>query len=84
MGAATFAPGVSPHTWQAAACAGSSIGRKGMLVAARTLSLGAIELFAKPEEVSSARAAFDKKLAGRHWVTHIDPTSKPPLDYAVK
>ena len=38
--AATFVPGVGAHTWQAAACAGSSIGRKGMVVAARTLALG--------------------------------------------
>jgi aminobenzoyl-glutamate utilization protein B len=82
--AATFAPGVSAHTWQAAACAGSSIGRKGMLVAARTLALGAAELFDKPEEVAAAHVAFEKRLAGRSWVTHIAPGSKPPLDYAVK
>ena len=38
---ATFVPGVAAHTWQAAACAGTSIGRKGMVVAARTLSASA-------------------------------------------
>jgi aminobenzoyl-glutamate utilization protein B len=37
--AATYAPGTSAHSWQAAAQAGTSIGRKGMLVAARTLAL---------------------------------------------
>ena len=52
---ATFVPGVGAHTWQAAACAGASIGRKGMVVAARTLSLGAIELFENPAEVAAAR-----------------------------
>jgi aminobenzoyl-glutamate utilization protein B len=36
--AATFVPGVVPHTWQAAACAGMSIGQKGMLVAAKALA----------------------------------------------
>lgn len=82
--AATFAPGISAHTWQAAACAGSSIGRKGMLVAARTLALGAAELFEKPDELAAARSAFDKRLAGRKWQTHIEAGSKPPLDYAVK
>lgn len=84
MTAATFAPGVSTHIWQAAACAGSSIGRKGMLVAARTLALGAIELFGKPEELTAARAAYEKRVAGRKWVTHVEADSKPPLDYAVK
>ncbi len=82
--AATFAPGVGAHTWQAAACAGSSIGRKGMLVAARTLSLGAIELFEHPDEVAAARDSFQTRLAGRKWTTRIPPDGKPPLDYAIK
>ena len=46
--AATFPPGVPLHTWQSTACAGMSIGQKGMLVAAKTLALSAIELFSDP------------------------------------
>lgn len=84
MTAATFAPGARAHTWQATACAGSSIGRKGMLVAARTLALGAIELLEQPDEVSAARAAFEKRLAGRKWTTPIPSDAKPMLDYAVR
>jgi aminobenzoyl-glutamate utilization protein B len=82
--AATFVPGVGAHTWQAAACAGTSIGRKGMVVAARTLALGAVELFQNPDEVQAARASFEKRLNGRKWTTRIAPGSKPPLDYATK
>src|SRR5215472_3509306 len=82
--AATFVPGVSAHTWQAAACAGTSIGRKGMVVAARTLALGAIELFENPDEVKAARAAFEKRRAGRKWTTRITPDSKPRLNYATR
>ena len=82
--AATFVPGVGAHTWQAAACAGTSIGRKGMLVAARTLALAGVELFENPAEVQAAKEAFQKRLAGRHWTTRIRADSKPPLDYAVK
>jgi aminobenzoyl-glutamate utilization protein B len=81
---ATFVPGVSAHTWQAAACAGSSIGRKGMVVAARTLALAGVELFERPQEVTAAREAYIKRLAGRKWTTHIAADSKPPLDYALK
>jgi aminobenzoyl-glutamate utilization protein B len=84
LSAATFVPGVSAHTWQAAACAGTTIGRKGMLVAARTLSIGAIELFENPNEVKAAHDAFEKRLAGRKWTTRITPDSKPRLDYATK
>jgi len=82
--AATFVPGVVAHTWQAAACAGSTIGRKGMLVAARTLALAGIDMFEKPAEVQAAREAFQKRLSGGHWTTRIPADSKPPLDYAVK
>jgi aminobenzoyl-glutamate utilization protein B len=81
---ATFVPGVGAHTWQAAACAGSTIGRKGMLVAARTLALGAVELFENPAELKAARVAFEKRLAGRKWSTRIPVDGKPPLDYATK
>jgi aminobenzoyl-glutamate utilization protein B len=81
---ATFVPGVGAHTWQAAACAGSSIGRKGMLVAARTLSIAAVELFENPAEVKAGHEAFEKRLNGRKWTTRIAPDGKPPLDYATK
>jgi aminobenzoyl-glutamate utilization protein B len=82
--AATFVPGVGAHTWQAAACAGSTIGRKGMVVAARTLALAGVEIFENPSEVQAAREAFQKRLAGGHWITRIPADGKPPLDYATK
>ena len=79
---ATFVPGVTAHTWQAAACAGSTIGRKGMRVAAETLALAAVELLEHPDEVKAARAAFEKRRAGRKWPTAIPSDAKPPLDYS--
>jgi aminobenzoyl-glutamate utilization protein B len=82
--ASTFVPGVSAHTWQAAACAGTSIGRKGMVVAARTLAVAGVELFENPSEVKAAREAYEKRLDGRKWSTRIGADSKPPLDYATK
>lgn len=82
--AATFVPGTAPHTWQSAACAGTSIGRKGMLVAARTIALSTIELLEKPQEIEAAKADFEKRKAGRSWVTRIAADAKPPLDSMVK
>ncbi|MDR3717816.1 MAG: amidohydrolase [Bryobacteraceae bacterium] len=82
--AATFVPGSVPHTWQSAACAGTSIGRKGMLVAARTLALSAIELLEKPQEIEAAKADFEKRKAGRSWVTRIGADAKPPIDDQAK
>lgn len=82
--AATFVPGTAPHTWQSAACAGTSIGRKGMLVAARTIALSAIELLEEPREIEAAKADFEKRKAGRSWVTRIAADAKPPLDSMAK
>jgi aminobenzoyl-glutamate utilization protein B len=81
MTAATFVPGVGAHTWQAAACAGTAIGRKGMLVAARTLALAAVDLFENPADVQTAKDAYQKRLAGRKWTTRIAPDFKPNLAY---
>src|SRR5206468_6732721 len=47
---ATYVPGTPGHSWQSTACAGSSIGRKGMLVAAKTLALSTIDLRAGPRQ----------------------------------
>lgn len=82
--AATFVPGTAPHTWQSAACAGTSIGRKGMLVAARTLALSALELVENPKEIEAAKADFEKRKAGRTWVTRIGVDTTPPLDAQAK
>jgi aminobenzoyl-glutamate utilization protein B len=82
--AATYPAGTPAHSWQATACASSSIGRKGMLVAARTLALSAMDLLESPNEVDAAKTSFEKRRAGRAWSTLIAPGTKPPLDYAGK
>ncbi len=79
--AATYAPGTSAHSWQAAAQAGTSIGRKGMLVAARTIALSVVDLVQDPNMIDAAKTSFEKRKAGRAWKTHITAGSAPPLDY---
>lgn len=79
--AATYVPGTSGHTWQATACTGGSIGRKGMMVAAKTLALTAIDLLTDPAQVSAARASFEKTKAGRPYKSRIPAGAKPPLGY---
>ncbi len=65
---ATFVPGVVPHTWQATASAGMSIGQQGMVVASKALALTAIDLFATPSLVQAARTDFDRQLTGKPTV----------------
>ena len=79
--AATFVPGVPAHTWQAAACAGMSIGRKGMVVAAKGLALSAMDLFTDPNLVDAAKTSFGKRRAGNEYRSRVPADHKPPLDY---
>jgi len=81
MTAATFVPGVPAHSWQATACAGMSIGRKGMVVAAKSLALTAADLFTDPTQVAAARASFEKRLAGHEYNSRVPADHKPPLNY---
>jgi len=79
--AATFVPGVPAHTWQAAACAGMSIGRKGMVVAAKGLALTAMDLFTDPNQVDAAKTSFAKRRAGIEYRSRVPEDHKPPINY---
>ena len=81
FGTATFVPGVAAHTWQAAACAGMSIGQKGMVVAAKALAITGIDLFMNPQLVADAKADFRKQMQGKAYKSAIPAGQKPPLDY---
>jgi len=79
--AATFVPGVVAHTWQAAACAGMSIGQNGMLVAAKALAITGADLFSNPQLIRDAKKDFAHQLAGKTYKSEIPSGQKPPLDY---
>ena len=49
------------HTWQAVAAGGMSIGTKGMMVAAKTLTLTAIDIYENPEITGKAFEELKKK-----------------------
>jgi aminobenzoyl-glutamate utilization protein B len=65
--AATFPPGIPLHSWQSTAAAGTSLGEKGMLVAARTLALASIDLFLHPAAVKAAQDDFARAREGREY-----------------
>ncbi len=78
--AATWVPGTPPHTWQAVAASGTTIGEKGMLVAAKTLALTLIDLLGDPAHLEKARAEFEQRRGGRAYAPRIGERP-PPLDY---
>jgi aminobenzoyl-glutamate utilization protein B len=84
LSTATYVPGTPAHSWQSAACAGMSIGRKGMVVAAKTLALSALDLFTDPSLVTAARESFDKRRAGYEYNSRVPADQKPPLNYRDK
>jgi aminobenzoyl-glutamate utilization protein B len=78
---ATFVPGVPTHSWQATACAGSSIGIKGMMVAAKSMALTAVDLFDDPTHVQKANAEFQQRRGPAFVYKSQLAGRRPPLDY---
>jgi aminobenzoyl-glutamate utilization protein B len=81
---ATYVPGTPGHSWQAVACTGFSIGRKGMVVAAKALALSTVDLLHDQQLIEAAREDFNKRRAGHEYRSRIPMDQKPPLNYRDK
>jgi aminobenzoyl-glutamate utilization protein B len=78
---ATWVPGTSAHSWQAVAAGGMSIGTKGMVVAAKTLTLTAMDLFNNPAVMEKAKAELITKRGKNFKYEALLGDREPPLDY---
>jgi aminobenzoyl-glutamate utilization protein B len=78
---ATWVPGTPGHSWQAVAAGGTTIGLKGMQVAAKTLALTAMDLFTQPELIAKAKAEFNQRRGPDFTYRSMLGDRKPPLDY---
>ncbi|WP_010582025.1 amidohydrolase [Schlesneria paludicola] len=78
---ACFVPGTASHSWQAVAAGGTTIGKQGMQLAARTMAATVWDLLKQPEIVTQAKAEHARRLAGRKYEPLILPNQKAPLDY---
>lgn len=78
---ATWVPGTSAHSWQAVAAGGTSIGTKGMMVAAETMALTAIELFQSPDVITSAWEELNRRRGKDFKYESLLGDREPPLDY---
>lgn len=81
---ACYVPGTPAHSWQAVAAGGTSIGRKGMQLAAKVLAASAWDLFRQPTTITAAKEERQRRLAGRDYEPLIGKDQKPPLDYRKK
>jgi aminobenzoyl-glutamate utilization protein B len=78
--AATWIPGTPAHSWQVVACGGTEIGTKGMMVAAKTMALMAIDLFTNPTLLQKAKEDFIKA-KGDYKYKPLLGNRKPALNY---
>jgi aminobenzoyl-glutamate utilization protein B len=84
LSAATWVPGTPAHSWQAIAAGGSTIGAKGMLVAAKVLALTAVEIFTNPDLVEAAQAEHAERVGPDFEYKPLVGDRDPPLDYRNK
>lgn len=78
---ACWVPGTPGHSWQACAAGGTSIGRKGMQLAARVLAATAWDLYHSPQTLVAAKAELQRRLGNRKYESLMLPGQKPALDY---
>lgn len=78
---ATWAPGTAAHSWQAVAAGGTSIGVKGMMVAAKTITITAMDLYNNPEVIKKAKDELARRQGANFTYTPLLGDRKPPLDY---
>jgi aminobenzoyl-glutamate utilization protein B len=76
-----WVPGTPAHSWQAVAAGGTSIGEKGMHLAARTLATSAVDLMRSPEVLQQAAAELRKRTGTIAYESLMQPGQTPPLDY---
>lgn len=75
--AASLTPG---HSWMMTACAGSSIGMKGMIRAGKIMALGTFRVMSDPALLEAAKAEFEKSMNGTVYQCPI--TDDVPWPYS--
>lgn len=81
LSAATWVPGTPAHSWQAVAASGMDIGLKGMMVAAKTVALTAVDLYKDKTIIQEAKAEFEKVKGPGFQYKPLLGDRKPALNY---
>lgn len=81
LNTASWAPGTPAHSWQSAAASGTSMGFRGAQLAAKAMTLAAIQLYTDPALRQAARAEFDASRGPNYQYRSLLGDRKPPLDF---
>ncbi len=76
--ATSYTFGAPGHSWQIVACTGSTIGEKGMVVAAKALALSALDILGDSKIIQSARQEFEKRKEGIKFGTLMTSDKRAP------
>lgn len=71
--------GVPVHSWQSTASVGSTIGFKGMMLAAKTLALTALDLLTNSEQLTAAMDEFKKSTEGKKYRSPLPEGTTVPI-----
>ncbi|MEM9324700.1 MAG: amidohydrolase [Bacteroidota bacterium] len=78
---ATWVPGTAPHSWQAVAAGGMSIGWKGMMVAAKSMALMGMDLFLDAKLIDAAKKDFEDRRGADFQYAPLLGDRAPALNY---
>ncbi len=78
---ACWVPGTPGHSWQAVACGGTTLAKKGMTLASRTLAATAHDLMTDAKLLAAAKEEHAHLLAGRSYTPLLEKDQRLPLDY---
>lgn len=76
-----WAPGTPGHSWQAVAAGGTTIARKGMLLASKVMAATAWDLYTRPELLAAAKQELAGRVKETPYRTLLEKDQKPPLTY---
>lgn len=77
----TWVPGTAAHSWQAVAAGGTSIGYKGMMMAAKTMALSVIDVFSNPATIDAAWKEFKSRTGEEFKYEALIGDRPPALNY---
>ena len=75
---ACYALGSLGHSWQVVVCSGTSIGLKGMKLAAQTMALAGLKLLTDPSLLARAQEEFKTFMGDSHYQCPITPEMVVP------
>jgi aminobenzoyl-glutamate utilization protein B len=77
IASACYALGTAEHSWQLVSQTRSSLGHKGLILAAKVIASSCVDVLEHPELAEKAREEWEQRLEGQPYRSAIPPEVKP-------